>query len=287
MQHKKTISLLVVVVALAAAFAAFAGIFSQQGPGPYPHQSIRGEEVEIYGRGIYRHMPAEVAPQGIAQDYVTLFAGIPLLLAALAWYRRRSLRGLYLLAGTFGYFFVTYLFYLVMGMYNPLFLVYVCLLGASFFGLLLSLLSIDVQKLPQMFTAKAPVKFTGGFLVFNSVAIALMWLGIVLPPLFSGYLYPKELFHFTTLIVQGLDLGLLLPLSFVSGLLLLRRKKYGYLAGPVYIIFLSLLMLALTAKIAGMGLLGYNIVPAIFIIPAFTLIAIISSVLLLKNIREE
>jgi hypothetical protein len=39
--------------------------------------SIRGENITIYGKGIYQHMAADVAIQGIAQDYVTLFMGVP------------------------------------------------------------------------------------------------------------------------------------------------------------------------------------------------------------------
>jgi hypothetical protein len=286
MKHKKTISILVVIVVLGSLAATVAGIISNERDGTYLYESIRGQSVEIYGMGIYRHMPAEVAPQGIAQDYITLFAGIPLLLAGLFWARKGSLRGKFLLAGTFGYFFVTYLFYLVMGMYNPFFLVYALLLGSTFFGLLLTLLSIDLKTLPQQFSDNTPAKFAGGFLIVNALAIAVMWLGIVVPPLLDGTIYPPELFHFTTLIVQGLDLGLLLPLSVVSGLLLFRREPYGFLAGPVYLIFLSILMLALTAKITAMGILGFNIIPAIFIIPALMIIAILSAVLLLKNIRE-
>lgn len=82
-----------------------------------------------------------------------------------------------------------------------------------------------------------------------------------------------------------MDLGLLLPLAVVSGVLLIRKKPFGYLLGPVYLIFLSLLMTALTAKIIAMGMGGYNIIPVIFIIPSFNLLSIICSVLLLKNLN--
>src|SRR5690554_5813060 len=122
MKQKKTITTLVLCIAVIAAVCAGIGIFSNYGPGPFEYESIRGEIIKIYGRGIYAHMSAEVAPQGIAQDYVTLFIGIPLLLISLWWARKGSLRGRYLLTGTLGYFLVTYLFYLIMGMYNPLFL---------------------------------------------------------------------------------------------------------------------------------------------------------------------
>lgn len=287
MKHKNTISLLVFLIAVAAVIATSFGIFSEAGTGSYTYESIRGETVEIYGKGIYQHMSAEVAPQGIAQDYVTLLVGIPLLIIAMFWARKGSLKGRYLLAGTLGYFLITYLFYLVMGMYNVLFIGYVFLLGTSFFAFSLVMLSFEPTKLHDYFSLKTPTTFSGGFLMFNSIVIGLLWLSIVIPPLLDGTIIPPEVEHYTTLIVQGLDLALLLPLSFVSGYLLLKRKAFGYLLAPIYFVFLSLLMVALTAKIVAMGLLGQNIIPAVFIIPALVLISIICSFLLLKNIKEQ
>lgn len=287
MTNKKSISFLVYSIILLSAIAAITGIFSHQGPGTFEYESIRGQAVSIYGKGLYQHMSSEVAVQGIAQDYVTLFLGIPLLLATKIFADKGSVKAKFLLAGVLGYFLVTYLFYLVMGMYNPLFLVYAFLLGTSFFAFSLTMLSFSNMSVSSIFHENTPVKFTGGFLIFNGIAIAFLWLSIVLPPLFNGTIYPQALEHYTTLIVQGLDLGLLLPIAVVTGILLVRKKPFGYLLGPVYFVFLSLLMTALTAKIIAMGIMGYNIIPVIFIIPTFDILAIICSVLLLKSIVKE
>lgn len=229
----------------------------------------------IYGKGLYKDMSAEVAPQGIAQDYVTLFIAIPLLIISFFKEKKGSLKGKYLLTGTLGYFSVTYLFYTVMAMYNVMFLPYVILMGASFYSFILIILSFDANTLPNLFQPSTPVKFTGGFLVFNSIVIGLMWLSIVIPPLLDGTIIPLQVEHYTTLIVQGLDLGILLPAGLISGVLLIRKKTFGYLLAPVFFVFLSLLMTALSAKIIAMKILDYNVVPAIFIIPAFNVITII------------
>jgi hypothetical protein len=136
-------------------------------------------------------------------------------------------------------------------------MVYVVLLSASFFAFLLSVLSFPIKEISTFFSNRLPFRFIGGFLVFSATAIALLWLSIVVPPLLDGNI-PVQVEHYTTLVVQGLDLGLLLPAAFISGVLLIRRKAYGYLLAPVYIIFLSLMMTALTAKIIAMALAGYN-----------------------------
>ncbi|MDB5205472.1 MAG: hypothetical protein JWR72_547 [Flavisolibacter sp.] len=287
LKQKSIITVFVLGIALLSALSASIGIFSAEGGGPYRFRSVRGKEVMIYGKGIYRHMSAEVAPQGIAQDYVTLFLGIPLLLVSLFMARRGSLRGRFLLTGVVGYFLVTYLFYLVMGMYNDLFLAYVVLLALSFYTFLLLFQSFNTKHLFSCFNENTPVKFAGGFLVFNAVSIAFLWLSIVVPPLLDGTVVPVQTEHYTTLIVQGIDLAILLPGSFISGVLFYRKRNSGYLWAPVYFVFLSLLMTALTAKVAAMAMLGYAVIPAIYIIPTFNLASILGTILILKKIRDE
>jgi hypothetical protein len=75
--------MLVMGIAPGASAGALTGILSDEGPGSYPYSSIRGESITIYGQGIYRHMSADVAIQGIAQDWITLCLAVPMLLAAL------------------------------------------------------------------------------------------------------------------------------------------------------------------------------------------------------------
>ncbi|MEX0846097.1 MAG: hypothetical protein WD022_12495 [Balneolaceae bacterium] len=287
MKNQQSLIFLVLGIAIAAVFATITGIFSSGGPGIFEYESIRGQTILIYGEGLYKHMSAGVAIQGIAQDYVTLFAGIPILLISLFYSIKGSIKARFILAGTLGYFFVTYLFYLVMGMYNYLFLVYAILLGASFFALSFTLFSFDLDKISKSFSSNAPVNFAGGFLIFNAFAIGLLWLGIVIPPLLDGRIYPAEVEHYTTLIVQGLDLALLLPIAFYSGFQLIRKRPVGYLLTPVYLVFLSLMMTALVAKIIYMGLDGLNIIPVVFIIPVFAITAIVLSILMLKELKFE
>ncbi len=284
--YKRPLITLVFLIVILAIAATTIGIFSNDGRGEYQYTSIRGKTVMIYGKGLYKDMSAEVAPQGIAQDYVTLFIGVPLLIISFFKAKSGSLKAKYLLTGTLGYFLVTYLFYTVMGMYNALFLPYVILMGSSFYSFILIILSFDSSSLQNSFKPSAPVKLTGGFLIFSSMVIGLLWLSIVVPPLLDGTIIPLQVEHYTTLIVQGLDLGILLPAGCISGVLLIRRKRFGYLFAPVYFVFLSLLMTALSAKIIAMKMLGYNVIPAIFIIPAFNVITIICTVIILKSIKQ-
>lgn len=286
MKHKKPVTILVILIVLASIAATAAGIFSAGGPGKYEYESIRGEKITIYGKGLYQHMSADVAIQGIAQDYITLFAGVPLLIISLLVSRKNSLRGKLILAGTLGYFLVTYLFYLAMAMYNFMFIVYVFLLGTTFFAFMLTVFSIHESGIVRFIKSERLVRNGGIFLIINAVMIALLWLGVVIPPLADGTIIPGQVQHYTTLIVQGFDLGLLLPAAFVAGWSAIRGNHLGYLFTIIYLIFLSLLMTALVSKILFMASAGANVIPVIFIMPSIAVISIIFSTILLRNIRE-
>lgn len=284
MKYGKIISTLVLCIVLLSIFATTMGIFSSGGPGPSEFRSIHGDIIPLYGRGIYKHMSAPAAPQGIAQDFVTLIVGIPLLFISLFLFRNGSMKGKILLTGTLGYFLVTYLFYLVMGMYNELFLIYVLLTLTSFYAFVICLISFNLEKLKSIFSDALPVKFLGGFLICNSFAIGFLWLSRVIPPLLNGT-YPVELEHYTTLIVQGLDLAILLPASILSGVLIIIRNKYGYLFAPIYIVFLSILMTALTGKIIGQMLIGVDVGLVIYIIPTINIVSWVCTILVIKSVN--
>ena len=285
MKNRKIISFLVVIIIILGVAATSAGIFTRSGEGSYDYRSIRGNDITIYGQGLYRHMSAGVAVQGIAQDYVTLFLAVPLLLLSFLKARGGSIRWRFVLAGILNYFLVTYFMYLEMAMYNAMFLAYVALLGSSFFALALVLFSFETGALPAVFTQDTPVKFAGGFLIFNSIIIALLWLSVVIPPLIDGSVIPESVEHYTTLTVQGLDLALFLPISFISGLLFIRRLPMGYLMAPVTLVFLSFLMTALVAKIIAMAQAGAGVFPAVIIIPLILFVSLICMTIVLRKIK--
>lgn len=287
MQNRKTISILIILISIFAAVATISGIFTDEGSGNYEFQSINNQTVKIYGKGVYENMSADVAIQGIAQDYITLFVAIPLLIIALFWTKKDSLKSKLFLAGVLNYFFLTYLFYMNMAMYNSLFLVYIVLVSFSFFALTLNVLSVDVKTISQYFNPKTPTKFIGYFLIVLSSMIALLWLSIIVPPLIDGTVIPTSVEHYTTLTVQGFDLSIFLPIAFVSGFLIIRKRQYGYLMASITLVFLSLLMSALMAKIIAMALVDVNVIPAVFIIPCFLVCSIICAAMLFKNITNK
>lgn len=282
MKFKSQITVLVLIISIAALVATLIGIFSSVGEGSFTYQSIRGETIEIYGIGIYRHMSSEMAVLGIAQDYVTLFIGIPLLLLGLVSYRKGKYSAKFILTGVILYFFVTYLFYTALAMYNEMFLVYILLLSCSMLALILCLLSFDYES-PLLSNLK--IKFAAWFLLFDIILMTLLWLKIIIPPLIDFSIYPLELEHYTTLAVQGLDLGIFLPLGFVSAILALKNYNSGKIFTIVYMVFISVLMVTLTSKMIFLFNMVGTVNPAIFIMPTIALFSIIFSFRLLRQFK--
>ena len=286
MKNKKAIHLLVYLITILSIGAASYAIFSNQGAGVYEYRSIFGETVSIYGRGLYKHDSVSMAAQAIAQDYVTLFLGVPLLILSLYLSRKGCLKGQLLLTGTLGYFLYTYASYSFLSMYNSLFLVYVILMSASFFAFTLAMMSFEVSKLNLFFKEKLPVKLIGGFLLFASFTFGMMWLGKIIKPLIN-HTPPEGIEHYTTLVIQALDLGFVVPIGFIAGILLIKRRPFGFLLGPMIIIKDITLLTALTAMVLLQLQAGVEVQPIVVaLVIGLNIIVIYLMVLILKNVKE-
>lgn len=281
------ITLYVGLIALLTVVAAASPFVFTAGSGPVEHLAVTGKLIELYGYGPYRNMPADVAIQGLAQDAVTLCLAIPTLLAGLWMARRGSRTGYLLLVGSIGYLFVQYVLYLAMATYNELFLLWVVLV-LLLFQVLLHLL---VSGLPQVsewpFPPSGVRGYVGGLLIVNGASIALLWLSVIVPPLVDGSLYPDGLAHLTTMVVQGLDLAIFLPVSLLVGCGYLRGTPAGRLLAPAYAVFLTLQMTALLAKIGWMATIGASAGPALVIVPVLLAGSVAAAFLALGSVSRR
>ena len=286
MKNQKSISFLAVLISLLSFAATTYALVSHQGKGPYKYKSIFSENVDIYGRGLYQHDSVSMAAQALAQDYVTLFLAIPLLIISLVLTTKGLVKGKLLLTGTLGYFLYTYASYSFLSMYNSMFLVYVIIMSASFFAFILAMMSFDIPKLPQIFNETLPVTFISAFLFVVSSVFGLMWLGKVVPGVIHGT-QPDGLEHYTTLIIQALDLGFVIPVGFLAAILLIKRRPFGYLLAAVITFKDVTLLTALSAMVILQYLTGIKISPVmIVIVLLINIVFLYTMVLILKNVKE-
>lgn len=278
MKYTKQIRITLPFLVLASMIEALAGILSNAGDGTFLYESIRGQMVEIYGKGVYRHMSSDVALQGIAQDYITLFIAIPLLLVSFYFTQKNSLKAKLIFSGTLLYFVLTYLFYIGIALYNEVFLVAAAALFCSLFTFILNIMSFDFKHVKASFNTQKSLGSASVFLIILAIMMALLWLSVIIPPMLDGSFYPLSLNHYSTLIVQGYDFGIFLPLAVVSGILGLKRNEFAYVLVPTYLVFVSVLMTALVSKVLFMAQAGENVIPVIFVIPTMLIIALVFAI---------
>jgi hypothetical protein len=286
MKYKKSISILTVLIAALSLIAAICGILPGQGAN-FDFTSLHGQAVTIYGRGVYQNDSASVAAQAIGQDIVTIILGIPLLLISLYLARKGRIKGKLLLTGALGYFLYTYVSYSFLSMYNSFFLIYAAIMSMSFFAFILSMMSYNLESLNLYFRDRMPVKPVGGLLIFIACILGLMWMKMIITPLISGTV-PSELEHYTTLTIQALDLGFVVPTAILSGILLIKRRSFGYLLATVISIKETTLLAAITAMIISQEAAGIHVGGAVIAaFSLFDLIIIACLVIIIRNVKEN
>lgn len=196
---------------------------------------------------LYRD-PALLVPQARGQDLVTLLVGVPLLVSALVAAARGSARGRLLWLGALGYLAYTYATYAFGARFNPLFLVYVALLGLSVYALVLGLAATDATAFAVRFGRRAPTRLVAGFLLAVAGVTAALWLADVVPATLAGGVPTAVREAQTpTSVIHVLDLALVLPALACAGGLLWRRASWGYVLAGVLLVKAATLGLAILA----------------------------------------
>ena len=282
-ENKKYVilSLLIIILALAAAIPAVI----PEADGGYMISTAGGDEILMHGSGIYRRDSRSYAVQAIAQDWVTIVLAVPMLAAALILRARGSYRGRLLHCGILAYFLYTYGSYAFLVSYNELFLLYVALFSLSLFGFIESFAALDAREILSRVEKRFPVKTAAVFFIIMALMLSLMWLGRIVPALIEGR-PPFGLENYTTLVIQALDLGVIVPLAVISAAGLLKRSATGYALSFVISIKGLALFSAVSAMAVMMKLKGVEISPAeLIIFPAATLFNIYLCIRLLCSIN--
>jgi hypothetical protein len=286
MKYRNSVSVLTILIVAFSLAAGLIGIISSNSTGNSLFVSLHGETVHLYGKGIYGNDSVTTVAQAVAQDFVTVFLGVPLLAVSCFFARKGLLRARILLAGTLVYFLYTYMSYTFLCMYNPLFLVYVALMSMSFFALAQVCLSFDLAVLKKAFSSDFPAKTVSIFIFIFAGAIALMWLGRIIPPLYSGTA-PAGLEHYTTLVIQAMDLGFVIPISFLSAALLIRRKPLGLLLSSIMCMKGATMLTSLTAMVINQYIAGVKMTLAeIIVFPTANIVVLIGVFVFMKKIKE-
>lgn len=182
-----------------------------------------GDNVKIFGNGIYSHDSYFKALTNIGSDFTMLFLVVPLMgIALIREIKRRTIKSRLFLTSVTG----TVLYYatsITFGVtYNSLHLIYIALFSSSLFALIILVKSIRVDELRKMQKWILPSKGLSVFLVLSGISLLVAWLPDIITSLMDGKsLVLIEIY--TTEITYVLDMGIISPLIF-SCLYLIKKK---------------------------------------------------------------
>lgn len=227
--------------------------------------SAFGENINLYGKGIYARNSFSMAIQAIAQDIVTLIFAETGMIVSLVLIHKKKIVGQFLLTGLFGYLLYTYMSYAFLMYYNELFLMYVLNMILSFYGFGTCIITLNKSPLVEKLQQKMNTKILQIFLIAAGVAVLFMWLGRILPTLGTDAA-PTGLEHYSTLVIQALDLGFVVPACFVISYLLKTKSRLGYILAPVLVIKEVTLVIAVLTMAFCMKFSGVEVATVEFIV---------------------
>lgn len=79
--------------------------------------------------------------------------------------------------------------------------------------------------------------------------LIFLWLGRIIPIMVNDR-FPPDMAEMTTLVSQGFDLGMVVPLLLSTGILLWRRSPWGYLLASISLSYWLLMCITLPTWIA-------------------------------------
>jgi hypothetical protein len=215
-------------IALLTGAAASAGVFLRGDGSTAQAVSIRGEHYEYATTGVYRYNAERVVAEGVGWDLFTLCFAVPALLVSLPWLARGSLRGRLFATGLLGYLFYQYLMYAMTWAFGPLFPLFIVIYSASLTGMVWIMSTVPLAGLAKSSSERFPRKGMAMLCFLMAAALVLLWTQRIIAGL-RGDWGTAVLAGETTLVVQGLDLGLIVPLSVFTGVMAWRGRPVGYL----------------------------------------------------------
>jgi hypothetical protein len=217
---------------------------------------------ELLVDGIFRGDDVTLVAQTVGFDSVTLAVALPGLLASAILARRGSDRARLVWFGALAYVLYTYAIYAFHVRFNPLFLVYVALLGLSLYALTGGLATMDFAALRARFAIRTPVRATSLFLAAVTVLFSVVSLREIIPALLAGGV-PRSVADAGTPTGSPhvLDLAWMLPAMGLTAVWLWRGRPLAYALAGALLAFLSLMTLAIGAMMVAVYVYGEPVAP--------------------------
>jgi hypothetical protein len=228
------------------------------------------------------------AIQAVAQDIANLVS-VAVLLVAAYFVSKGSVKALLVWMGALLTLLYAYVIYAFAAHFNNLFLVYVAIVGLSFYAFLSTVLGLQPERLQPHFAAVSKAKVVSIYLLLLAVLFALLWLSQDIPAMLAGKAPQSVTVNgLLTNPVHVLDLGLYLPAMIITAISLWRRKFLGYLFAIPLLVFSTLTGIGILAidVVTGMRGLPTSLGIDLFI-AVISVVSLVLSVLFARDVQEQ
>jgi hypothetical protein len=206
----------------------------------------------LFINGIYRDNPNFVS-QARGQDFISLVVLLPVLIITAHLTKRESVQGRLIWLGVLTYLIYTYAVAAFDNNFNPLFLVYVALLGCSLYALIGGLATTDLEGIKVSFSKATPVKVISVYLAILMLLFYFLWLSEDIPALVAGQIPQSIQDNGTpTNPVHVLDMMWILPAFGIAAFSLWHKQALGYTLTGALLSYGVLLMLAILSMVVFM-----------------------------------
>jgi hypothetical protein len=210
-----------------------------------PVTGALGEVYEIAVDGVYANSSRQLVAEGVGWDAFTLAVAVPVLLATSIFIARGSFRGYLVAAGMLGYFLYMHLEYAVTWAFGPMFPIFIVLTGSSLVGIIAVGVLVADAGVKDRFDERFPRRSYAALIIGMALLLTIMWIGRIV----EGLNAETAVLHGeTTMTVQALDLGLVVPLSLLLGITTLWRHPAGTAAAAAF----AVTFVAMAGAIAAM-----------------------------------
>lgn len=226
------------------------------------------------------------AVQAVGQDFANL-AVVALLLVCTFYLSKRSLKAYLVWLGAYFYLVYAFAIYAFFIHFNFLFLVYVLILGLSFYALVGGLMAADPATLSKSLLHNTRSKASSVMLMLIAVLFGSLWLSEIIPALLSDSI-PANLVETGLWVnpIHVLDLAFLLPCMIITSNLLWRDEFYGSLLAVPLLVFSVAMGMGIIAMFIISASQGIAIpLPAAILVCLIMLLSACCSYLFLKEIK--
>ena len=208
-----------IIIILLLITVSLCGVLSLDFSNAYSYINQYGDEVKLFGSGIYKADSYFKAPIFIGTDLCVLFFGVPLFIISLIKDLRASTQlRLVSIEAICLYYAVS----LCLGVkYNRIFVLYVILFSLLFFTLIKRMRNLS--RYNYSFEMK---KSDAVFLIFSGISLCVAWWPDIIPTILNETSL-KLIENYTTEPTYVLDLGIISPLCFISLILMKKKDSFG------------------------------------------------------------